>query len=46
MSWNLKPQYTKVANMEEMEQPRGVKMIYAAGGDPLITSHQGKGLYG
>ena len=25
---------------------QGVKMIYAAGGDPLSTSHQGKGLYG
>ena len=33
--------------MEEyMERPRGVKMIYAAGGDPLCTSHQRKGLYG
>ena len=32
--------------MEEyMEWPRGVKIIYAAGGDPLSTSHQGKGLY-
>ena len=28
-----------------MERPRGVKIIYAAGGDPLSTSHQGKGLY-
>ena len=25
--------------MEEMECPRGVKMIYVAGGDPLSTSH-------
>ena len=23
-----------------MERPRGVKMIYAAGGDPLCTSHR------
>ena len=35
-----------VLTMEEMEQPRGVKIIYAAGGDPLSTSHRGKGLYG
>ena len=33
-------------HMEEMERPRGVKMIYAADGDPLSTSHRGKGLYG
>ena len=33
--------------MEEyMERPRGVKMINAAGGDPLCTSHRRKGLYG
>ena len=37
---------TVVYSMEEMERPRRVKMIYAAGGDPLSTSHRGKGLYG
>ena len=26
-------------SMEEMERPRGLKMIYDAGGDPLCTSH-------
>ena len=36
----------RVAIMEEMERPRGVKMIHAAGRDPLSTSHRGKGLYG
>ena len=25
--------------MEEMERPKGVKMICAAGGDPLSTVH-------
>ena len=28
-----------VRTMEEMERPRGVKMIYAAGGDPFSTVH-------
>ena len=36
--------YSNYSNMEEMERPRGA--IYAVGGDPLSTSHRGKGLYG
>ena len=29
-----------------MEGPRGVNLIYSAGGDPLYKLHRAEGLYG
>ena len=32
--------------INKIEWPRGVNLIYSAGGDPLCTLHRAEGLYG
>ena len=38
--------YVQHGGINNMERPRGVNLIYSAGGDPLCTLHRAEALYG
>ena len=47
-NFSISPGYDTRAHggINNMERPRGVNLIYSAGGDPLCTLHRAEGLYG